>query len=102
MPRDQLRAQHKKERDKRVCDRIKAVLFYDKGWTLMQIAETLLLTDEAIRQHVREYKDSRKLSTENGRSAEKLSDEQSKELEKHLQEHTYLYINSVIQKNLRS
>jgi len=93
--RDQLRSQHKKERDKRVCDRIKAVLLYDKGWTLMQIADTLLLTDEAIRQHVREYKDSRKLITENGGSVEKLSDEQCKELEKHLQEHTYLYLKDI-------
>lgn len=25
---------HKKERDKRVCYRINAVLLYDKGWTL--------------------------------------------------------------------
>jgi len=31
--RSQLRVQHKKERDKRVCDRIKAVLLYDQGWT---------------------------------------------------------------------
>jgi len=37
--RNILKAQHKRERDKRVCDRIKAVLLYDKGWTLMQIAE---------------------------------------------------------------
>ena len=47
-----LKAQHKKERDKRICDRIKAVLLYDKGWTLMQIAEALLITNSAVRQHV--------------------------------------------------
>jgi len=29
--RDRLRAEHKKERDKRICDRIKAILLYDKG-----------------------------------------------------------------------
>jgi hypothetical protein len=40
--RAQLKLQHKIERDKRVSDRIKAVLLYDKGWTTKQIAEALL------------------------------------------------------------
>jgi hypothetical protein len=30
--RDNLKIQHRKERDKRVCDRIKAVLLSDDGW----------------------------------------------------------------------
>jgi hypothetical protein len=30
--RSALQKQHKKERDKRICDRIKAVLLRDKGW----------------------------------------------------------------------
>jgi len=50
--RTALRNQHKKERDKRVCDRIKAVLLRDKGWTWMQIAEALLLSEEALRKHI--------------------------------------------------
>lgn len=91
-----LKAQHKKERDKRICDRIKAVLLYDKGWTLMQISEALLLSDNAIRQHIREYKESRKLKPENGGSIEKLSLNQSKELEDHLSKHTYLYVKDII------
>ena len=33
-----LRAQHKRERDRRVCDRIKAVLLYDKDWSVKDIA----------------------------------------------------------------
>lgn len=44
-----LTLQHKKERDKRVCDRIKAVLLYDEGWTHEKIAYVLLLTDEAVK-----------------------------------------------------
>ena len=31
--RDILLAQHKKERDKRIADRIKVVLLYDDDWT---------------------------------------------------------------------
>lgn len=45
-----LKAQHKKERDKRICDRIKAVLLFDEGWLYPQIAHVLLLSDEAVRQ----------------------------------------------------
>ena len=94
--REYLRAQHKRERDKRVCDRIKAVLLYDKGWTLMQIAEVLLLSDDAIRGHINDYKELRKLAPSNGGSTEKLSSEQSKLLEDHLQTYTYLYVKDII------
>ena len=62
--RVQLRIQHKKERDGRVRDRIKAVLLYDKGWSVSEIAEALLLSDDAIRDHITEYKDSKKLKPE--------------------------------------
>lgn len=94
--RGHLISQHKKERDKRTCDRIKAILLYDKGWTLMQIAEALLLSDDAIRQHIKEYKASQKLKPESGGSSEKLTPEQSKLLVNHLQKYTYLYIKDII------
>jgi len=35
--RNRLILEHKKERNKPICDR--AILLYDKGWILMQIAE---------------------------------------------------------------
>ena len=93
--RAQLKTQHKKERDKKICDRIKAMLFYDKGWSFQKIAEALLLTEQAVRQHVDEYKSSKKLKPEGGGSEEKLSAEQSEQLEAHLQEQTYLYVKDV-------
>ena len=68
-----LQNQHKKERDKRICDRIKAVLLRNKGWTWMRISEALLLSEESLRLHLKEYQFSRKLKTENGGSKEKLS-----------------------------
>ena len=40
--RENLKAQHKKERDKRICDRIKAVLLFDQGWDYQKIAHVLL------------------------------------------------------------
>ncbi len=70
--RTQLRAQHRQERDKRICDRIKAVLLRDKGWSIEAIAEVLLLSKDAIQDHVTEYRDLKKLKPENGVSTEKF------------------------------
>ena len=62
-------ASHKKERDGRVRDRIKAVLLYDKGYNYSKIAEILLLDDETIRRHVQDYFSQHKLAPENGGSS---------------------------------
>ena len=94
--RDQLRKQHKQERDKRICDRIKAVLLADENWTLEKIAKVLLLSDEAVRKHILDYQISCKLETDNGGSNEKLTAKQVKVLEKHLEKYTYLYIKDIV------
>ena len=94
--RASLKKQHKKERDKRICDRIKAVLLRDKCWTWMQIAEALLLSEEVIRKHIKDYQTSKKLKPENGGSEEKLSSKQSQKLIDHLQTHTYLYTKDIV------
>ena len=52
--RTQLKIKHKQERDGGVRDRIKAVLFLDKGWSPQQIAEALLISDQAARNHIAE------------------------------------------------
>ena len=93
--RAQLKTQHKREHDGRVRDRIKAVLLRDKGWTWMQIADALLLSEEVLRKHLKEYQASRKLKPENGGSTEKLSLEQSQLLFQHLKQHTYLYAKDI-------
>jgi len=86
--RTRLKIQHKLERDGRIRDRIKAVLLYDREWSLRQIAEALLISDEAIRSHIEDYQTSKKLRPESGGSQEKLSEKKSQLLETHLQEHT--------------
>ena len=88
--RIRLLEQHKKERDKRVCDRIKAVLLYDKGWTYERIAEALFISHEAIRQHVLDYEANRKLSSQNGGSSSKLNVFQKRMLIEHLRDRTYM------------
>ena len=94
--KQELKRQHKQERDKRVCDRIKAVLLHDKGWSAEKIAEVLLITDVSVRNHLEEYAASKKLKPANGGSQEKLSKEQAEQLEIHLKEHTYLYVKDIV------
>jgi transposase len=93
--RTELRARHKLERDRRICDRIKAILLFDKGWTCEQIAEALLLSEGAVKNHIREYQIENKLVPGGGGSTEKLTETQSKILEAHLREHTYLYVKDI-------
>lgn len=94
--RAQLKMQHRQERDGRVRDRIKAVLLCDKGWSIAAIAEALLLSEDAVREHIAEYREFKKLKPENGGSTAKLSIEQSEQLKQHLQSHTYLYVKDII------
>jgi transposase len=95
--REQLISRHRKERDKRICDRIKAVLAFDDGYSYAEIAHILLLDDETIRRHIEEYLRDQKLSTSNGGSEGKLSDKEMREFTEHLQDVTYLYVKDICQ-----
>jgi len=70
--RGQLKSRHKMARDKRLCDRIKAVLAYDDG-----------------------YLKEKKLTTSSGGSDGKLTDQESSEIIEHLKEITYLYVKDI-------
>jgi transposase len=91
-----LKYQHRQEKNRRVADRIKAVLLSDKGWTYRQIAEALLIDEQTIGRHVDEYKNNKKLRLSSGGSTGKLSWVQSGELVKHLESVTYLKIADII------
>ena len=93
--REVLKDQHSNERDRRICDRIKAFLLFDEGWSYGQIAHALLLTDESIRKHIKDYQHSYKLEPQNGGSVSKLKPSQTEELLSHLQENTYLYAKDI-------
>jgi transposase len=86
---------HKKTRDKRECDRIKAVLLFDQDYSYSEIAKILLLDDETIRRHVKEYFDSHKLAPENGGSDSYLNASQTASLLSHLREVTYLHVKDI-------
>ena len=53
--RGKLKQEHRKEKDRRRADRIKAVLLSDKGWSYKEIAEALFLDEETVSKHVAEY-----------------------------------------------
>lgn len=93
--RDQLITQHRKEKDRRTGDRIKAILMADNGWSFKDIAKALLLDQETISRHVKEYIESKKLSISTGGSDSKLSFEQSVEIVKYLEEVTHLKVSKI-------
>jgi DNA-binding NarL/FixJ family response regulator len=64
--RKELRQQHRKEKDRRTADRIKAVLWWDEGLSYKQIAEALFLDEETISKQVNEYRSLHKLGIESG------------------------------------
>ena len=51
-----LKQAHKTIRDKRLADRIKAVLYLNYGLSYPEIAKLLLLDEVTLRRHVKEFK----------------------------------------------
>jgi len=88
--KEALELQHSKERDRRVADRIKAVLLTAEGWTQKQIAQALRIRYETVQDHLNDYQDSKKLKPENGGSKSHLNPDQTSQLINHLEANTYL------------
>ncbi len=91
-----LKEQHKATRDKKVCDRIKAVLLINKGYNYNEIAEILLLDDTTIRRHIAEYLEQEKLNNNHNGYNGKLTKIQCDELIAYLQKNTYTDVRPVI------
>ena len=51
----ELRAAHRRTRDQREADRIKAVVSLASGWPAAQVAEVLLIDSNTVRNHFRRY-----------------------------------------------
>lgn len=85
-----LETQHKRERDSRICDRIKAVLLYSEGWTQVQISQALRIRPETVHDHLEDYERAQKLKPTNGGSCSELTKEQTAQLVQHLEETTYV------------
>jgi transposase len=92
----QLKIMHKKERDKRVCDRIKAVLLFHDEYTYEEIAKILLLDDGSVRRHIEEYIDNAKLTNNHIGSVSKINENQAIELVEYLQDKIQSNVNPII------
>ena len=93
--RKYLTAKHKKEKNAKVRDRIKAVLAYDDGYSYSEIARTLLLDDETIRRHINDYDSKKKLKLDNKGGQSNLDNQQSEKLIAHLEQKTYLFAKDI-------
>ena len=51
----ELRQAHRRTRDKREADRIKAVVLLATGWTAEAVAEVLLVDPNTVRAHFKRY-----------------------------------------------
>jgi len=91
-----LEALHDVSRDKRVCDRIKAVLLCSEGWSTKMIAQALRLHESSIIRHIDDFISKKKLKPENGGSQSYLSTEQTAMIVNHLAENTYRYSYQIV------
>lgn len=80
---------HDTSRDKRVCDRIKAVLLRSEYWTTAMIAQALRLHETTIVRHLDDYVNKEILAPANGGSQSYLTEEQTDEVVTHLMQQTY-------------
>ena len=87
--------QHKTERDKRVVDRIKAVLLNAEGWKQAQIAQALRIRIETVQDHLDDYRELHKLKPGNKGTTGQLSSEQTQALICHLESVTYLKVQDI-------
>ena len=97
LQKEALETQHKTERDSRICDRIKAILLANEGWTQQQIAQALRIHKTTVWGHLNDYIREEKLKPANGGSLSKLDELQTKELIVHLEENTYPSTKEIIE-----
>jgi transposase len=95
LQRSSLLALHRKERDGRVRDRIKAVLLYDDGWTPPKIAQALLIEESTVRDHIKVYQKEERLTSNHKGSEPILTSEESAALSDHLESKVYVKIKDI-------
>lgn len=72
-----LEERDKKEHDRRIADRIKAVLLHCEGWSQLQISQALRIRPETVHYHLEAYKRTRNSKPENGGSESYLNEVQT-------------------------
>lgn len=90
--RNQLIDSHRRQNDKGIADRIKTVLYLDKGMSYAEIAELLFIDDSTLRRYYEIYNEkgiAGLLQYNYTGGLSYLSDEEIKEIDQHLQENLY-------------
>lgn len=90
-----LEKRHRVERDGRVRDRIKAVLLNSEGWTNEAIAQALRIHPDTVADHLQVWAKSEHLKPCNGGSSSKLTEQQARALEAHVQAQCYTKVMDV-------
>jgi transposase len=93
-----LRALHKKQRDRMKADRVKAVVLLGSGWSVTDVAQALLIDETTVRNWYEKYQhggDKELLTLYYQGKVPTLTEHQQEELAKHLDEHTYLSSNEI-------
>src|SRR3990167_2236835 len=93
--RKSLKIKHRTEHDGRIRDRIKSVILSDEGWTQKLISQALLIDEDTVGRHIRDYEELKKLKPQNGGSNSSLSTDQTKTLIEHLTEYTYTTLQEI-------
>lgn len=93
--RDELLTLHKKERDKRIADRMKVVLLYDDGWSFADIAKALFIDDSTAFRHLETYIDEKRLSPDYKGSKALLTKEESILLSEYLEQNLYVKVKDI-------
>lgn len=94
-----LRVAHRACRERRLADRIKAVVLLGTGWRLADVAEALLLDEDTVHQYVQLYQQGgvdKLLTMQYQGSQPKLTPEQLKQLDHHLEEHLYGRVQDIV------
>jgi transposase len=93
--KEQLEYLHKKTKDVRESDRIRAILFRSEGWSISMIALALRKHVDSVSRFIDDYFIRNKLKPENGGSESHLNKKQSKDLITHLEKNIYLTSNAI-------
>ena len=96
----ELRVGHRRTRDKREADRIKAVVLLATGWSAEEVAEVLLVDPNTVRAHFKRYREDgleglRRVGEGVGGSIGLLDTKQLAQLDAHLQTNLYLSAKAV-------
>ncbi len=87
----------KKTKDLSEWKRIFSIVGYDNGQSIEELAETLRVSHYTVETYLREYSFRDKTKNDpRGGSESKLTTDQSRELEQHLSEKTYLRVKHIV------